>query len=234
MVTRVQGTNMSIYIKNVTGSEFVIRGVVIPTMSYVQVNEGDSSEWYTDDSVFSAINEDKILVAKSDDGSSDITSYTDQWAYLGDLLPNGVSINNTLTNSPFAEKTLPDGSKLFRRKHGKKETILANSFKDIVFTAPYAKSKINKLEIIGANDLDRVDLSVYSPLDPATAAAYGMPANILLNQFGFDVVVSSWLYSDKSDYDADVYAGFQIIVRYKNDTANDVEVGFNLIYHEVV
>jgi hypothetical protein len=138
------------------------------------------------------------------------------------------------SREPFATKVLNDGSKLFRRKHGVKETILANSEKEIIFTVPYVMAKINKLEIIDANAMDRVDLYVNSPADAATAAAYGMPANYMLNQFGFDVVVSELLYSDKSDYDADVYAGFQIIVKYKNDTNADTTVGFNLIYHEVV
>ena len=138
------------------------------------------------------------------------------------------------SREPFATKELKDGSKLFRRKHGIKETILANSEKEIVFTVPYSKAKINKLEIIDANALDLVDLIVKSPVDPAIAAAYGMPADYMLNQFGFDVVVSELLYSDKSDYDADVYAGFQVVIVYKNQTNADKEVGFNLIYHEVV
>jgi hypothetical protein len=136
--------------------------------------------------------------------------------------------------SPFAPKTVDGGKKLFRRKHGIKETVLANSEKEIIFTAPYGQAKINKLEVVDANALDRVDLIVRSPLDPVVAAAYGMPANYDLNQFGFDVVVSSLFYSDKSDYDADVYAGFQIVVVYKNDSSQDREIGLNLVYHEVV
>lgn len=159
----------------------------------------------------------------------------DKADYETNYLPSAnKKMGSFYSREPFATKTLKDGSKLFRRKHGVKETILAGQSKDIVFTVPYAKAKINKLEVIDANALDRVDLLVKSPVDPATAAAYGMPPDYLLNQFGFDVVCSDLLYSDKSDYDADVYAGFQIIVKYKNDSASDKEVGFNLIYHEVV
>ena len=134
---------------------------------------------------------------------------------------------------PFASKTLADGSKLYRRKHGQKVLMPASSETEIIFTAPYAHSKINKLEVIDANALDRLDLYVKSPVDPAVAALYGMPADYMLNQFAFDVIVSSLLYSDKSDYDADIYAGFQVVAKYKNDTAEDKMVGFNLIYHEV-
>lgn len=137
------------------------------------------------------------------------------------------------TKPAFASKAV-SGGKLFRRKHGKKETILAGEEKEIVFTVPYNTAKINKLEIIDANALDRIDLKVFSPVATATAAAYGMPADTMLNQFGFDVVVSDLLYSDKSDYDADVLKDMRIVITYKNDGANHKTVGFNLIYHEVV
>ena len=158
----------------------------------------------------------------------------DEADYEANFLPGAnKKIGSFYSREPFAAKTLKDGSKLFRRKHGIKETIIANSEKEIIFTVPYSKAKINKLEIIDGNALDRIDLYVKSPVDPGVAAAYGMPPDYLLNQFGFDVVISELLYSDKSDYDADVYGGFQIIAKYKNDTASNKEVGFNLIYHEV-
>lgn len=154
--------------------------------------------------------------------------------YEANYLPNAnKKMGSFYSREPFAAKELNDGSKLFRRKHGVKETILAGQEKDIIFTVPYTKAKINKLEIIDANALDRVDLLVKSPVDVNVASAYGFPADYLLNQFGFDVVVSDLLYSDKSEYDALVYAQMQIIVRYKNDSVTDKEVGFNLIYHEV-
>lgn len=172
---------------------------------------------------------DGQLVFKHQLDDDDVTDYE------ANYLPNAnKKMGSFYSREPFATKELKDGSKLFRRKHGVKETILAGQEKDIIFTVPYAKAKINKLEVIDASLLDRVDLLVKSPLDAGVASAYGMPADYLLNQFGFDVVVSNLLYSDKSDYDADVYQGFQIVVRYKNDSSIDKEVGFNLIYHEVV
>lgn len=152
---------------------------------------------------------------------------------IPDRNSEGVIITN-VAKPPFADKVLSNGKKLFRRKHGVKETINANSEKEIIFTVPYASARINKLEVISANELDRVDLVVKSPLDANIAASYGFPANYLLNQFGFDVVVSSLLYSDKSDYDAAVLQHMQIIIVYKNDTNEAKEVGFNLIYHEEV
>lgn len=143
-------------------------------------------------------------------------------------------IGNFYSREPFSTKVLKDGSKLFRRKHGKKATVPAGQSLEVIFTVPYASAKINKLEIIDANPLDRVDLLVKSPVDAAVAAAYGLPADYMLNQFGFNVVVSELLYSDKSDYDAEVYQGFQIVAKIYNDSDNEKEYGFNLIYHEMV
>jgi len=142
-------------------------------------------------------------------------------------------IGSFYSREPFATKVLKDGSKLFRRKHGQKATIPKGEELEVVFECPYAKAKINKLEIIDANALDRIDLLVKSPVNPELAAAYGMPPDYVLNQFGFDVVVSDLLYSDKSDYDAEIYGGFQIIARYKNDSDADKAVGFNVIFHEL-
>jgi len=159
----------------------------------------------------------------------------DETDYTTNYLPTAnMKMGSFYSREPFATKVLKCGAKLFRRKHGIRDTIEANSDKDIVFTVPYNQAKINKLEIIDANALDTVDLLVKSPINAEAAAAYGMPANYLLNQFGFDVVVSELLYSDKSDYDADVYKYMQIIVTYKNKTSSPKTVGFNLIYHEVV
>lgn len=158
----------------------------------------------------------------------------DEADYTANYLPSAnKKMGSFYSREPFATKVLRDGSKLFRRKHGMKTTVAANSEKDIIFVVPYAKARINKLELIDANPLDRIDLLVKSPVDANVAAAYGMPADYLLNQFGFDVIVSELLYSDKSDYDAEVYAGMQVIAKYKNDTDTDKEIGFNLIYHEV-
>jgi len=159
----------------------------------------------------------------------------DNLDYETNYLPKAnQKVGNNYSVEPFANKILVDGKKLFRRKHGLSQVIAANSQSEIVFTVPYNRAKINEVEIINANALDMVDLLVRSPLDANTAAAYGMPANYLLNQFGFNVMLSSGIYSDSSNYDADVYAGFQIVIVYKNQTSTDRNIGINLTYHEVV
>ena len=155
--------------------------------------------------------------------------------YETNYLPNSNrKRGNFYQREPFAAKVLETGEQLFRRKHGQTHTIPGNTEQDIIFVVPYGRAKINKLEIIDANALDAVDLLVKSPTDANLAAAYGMPPDYLLNQFGFDAVVSSLLYSDKSDYDAEVFQGMQIICKYKNKTPNSKMVGFNLIFHELV
>ena len=58
--------------------------------------------------------------------------------------------------------------------------------------------------------------------------------NYMLNQFGFNVVVSELLYSDKSDYDADLIKDMKVKLVYKNDTNASKEVGVNITFHEVV
>ena len=220
-----------IFIKNISGLQKTIRGHVVAVNGYVEIPEAERPYWSNDNTLLDDIIADNLLVAKSSDGLNDITDHSLQLNVLYNNLPSNVIITGS---SPFASKVLAGGEKLYRRKHGKKETILANSEKEIIFTVPYSHAKINKLEIVHANGLDRVDLLIKSPVDATVAALYGMPANYLLNQFAFDVVVCELIYSDKSDYDADLYMGFQVVVLYKNDTALDTEVGFNLIYHEVV
>lgn len=141
---------------------------------------------------------------------------------------------NFHSREPFASKTLSDGSKLFRRKHGTKTTVSANSEVDIILTVPYTKAKINSIEIINCNILDRVDLKVKSPIDEALAAAYGMPTDYMLNQFGENIYMTEKYYHDISEYDANVLQGLQIVLTYKNDTDTDTNIGINIVYHELV
>lgn len=61
---------------------------------------------------------------------------------------------------------------------------------------------------------------------------YGYPS-YPLNQFGFNVFVSDFLYSDKSNYDADLIKDFQILIVYKNNGTERANIGINLVLHEV-
>lgn len=154
----------------------------------------------------------------------------DKADYEDNYKPNANhKVGNYYSREPFASKILKNGMKLYRRKHGYKETIAANSSKDIIISVPYDNCKINKLEIIDANPLDRIDMMV---LDTPTGTTSTIP-NYMLNQFGFGVVVSELLYSDKSDYDADLIKDMQLKITYYNDSASSKEIGLNIIFHEV-
>lgn len=139
-------------------------------------------------------------------------------------------IGSYYTREPFAAKVLKNGKKLYRRKHGYLLDTIANSSTTLTIPVPYNECKINKIEIIDANSLDQIDLQV---LDTPTGTLSTIP-NYMLNQFGFDVVVSDFLYSDKSDYDADLVKDMQLKITYKNNTTSNKKVGFNVIFHEVI
>ena len=144
-------------------------------------------------------------------------------------MPEKDKAGNVIQNiSAFRSKFLKEGS-LFRRKHGYKITIPAGQSLTYDINVPYNQCKINKLEVIDANALDRIDLMV---LDTPTGTISKVP-NFMLNQFGFGVVVSSLLYSDKSDYDADLIKDMKVRVIYYNDSAEEKTVGLNVIFHEV-
>lgn len=141
-------------------------------------------------------------------------------------------INTIQINSQpaFAAKTLPDGKKLFRRKHGISSTILANSSGIISFTVPYNQAKINKAEIINCSNGDTVNLTVHD----TTTGTYTTVPNYQLNQFGFNVQMPDGMYKDESQYDADLLLNMVVKIEYTNNTNSDKLIGVNITLHEVV
>lgn len=139
-------------------------------------------------------------------------------------------LGNYYSREPFATKVLKDGTKLFRRKHGYEIEVPANSSGVLEANVEYARCKINKLEIIDANPLDEIDLII---LDTPTGLISSIP-DYPLNQFGFSVKVSSLLYSDKSDYDAELLKDMKVKVVYRNKTNVSKKVGINVTFHEMV
>jgi len=73
-----------IYIKNISGSEKVYRGVVLQDASYHLISEADRIAWFEDESIMQAVANGEAQICKNDDGSGDIELKTEQWAYLGD------------------------------------------------------------------------------------------------------------------------------------------------------
>tara|TARA_R110000851_G_scaffold85715_4_gene186255 strand:+ start:690 stop:1094 length:405 start_codon:yes stop_codon:yes gene_type:complete len=127
----------------------------------------------------------------------------------------------------FAKKTL-NGKNLFRRKHGFSKSIAANSVESIILVVPYSSCRINQVEFVNAVNGDTVNLKV---LDTTTGLLTTVPS-YMLNQFGFDVQLPNGLYVDKSEYDASLIGGMQVLIEYSNNSSVDIIVGGNIIYHE--
>ena len=157
-------------------------------------------------------------------------------AHSGDPIPEEVVPQKVTVNAQpaFADKILPDGRSLFRRKHGIRQEVPARidvntpSVTAIRFSVPYVAAKIDEVEIVNCTAQDTVDLKV---LDSETGAYTTIP-NYLLNQFGFDVNLSDIYYTDTSNYDAELNLGMQIEVTYKNYEADIKQIGVNFVLHE--
>jgi len=162
---------------------------------------------------------------RDEEANPDYTEFDTTYRTEQALVLSGAS-----TIQPFASKLLDDGKKLYRRKHGTKDTIPANSSKSVKYTIPYAHCKIDEVEVINCTALDKIDLKI---LDSVNGDYSGTP-NLLLNQFGFGVLVGDLYYTDTSNYDADLYLGMQIEIIYYNETNETQDVGFNFVLHEVV
>lgn len=145
----------------------------------------------------------------------------------GEPIPENV-VDTGVLSTPFASKIVA-GGKLYRRKHGIRSTVSANSAKSIKFTVPYEIAKIDEVEIINCAGVDTVDLKI---LDSDTGTYTTVP-NYLLNQFGFDVNLSDIYYTDASNYDAELNIGMQIEIIYKNNEPDTKSIGINFVLHEV-
>lgn len=144
--------------------------------------------------------------------------------------PKEVTVVSSITPPPFAAKTLPNGKKLFRRKHGVSETIPAGETGTISLVVPYSLAKINKMEITNCKSGDTVDLKVY---DNSSGTISGVP-NYMLNQFGFAVRMPDNFYVDESNYDADLILGMKVEITYTNNGEEAREVGMNVTLHQLV
>ena len=145
------------------------------------------------------------------------------------LLTNSLMIKEVPQSYPFNNKYLPDGKKIYRRKHGLKGACMASEECNVDFIIPYAHCKIDEIELIDSNHGDCTDTMV---LDSADGSYSGVPS-LILNQFGFNVNISEGYHSDSSSYEADLYIGMVVRVTYKNIGIEDATFGVNLVLHEV-
>ena len=119
--------------------------------------------------------------------------------------------------APFAEKVL-DGKKFSRRVHGVKKAVVSG-VTNFDFVVPYTSAMISRIEVVGITACD-------------TANFYILDANeVVLNQHGFDVVLSEGYYEQRSEFAGDVLNG--MILRCEIDVQNAGMVGVNFILTEV-
>ena len=218
---------MTKYLYNTTQDDLTYIGKTISAQSYYIIQSNLEIKFANEDAVLADIANATLIVSKSDDSSGHITSINDAINYLKGNLP--AVVENT--QYPFSAKILQTGKKIFTRMHGKKFTI-NNSGEDLDFTVPYIQCKITGIEIIGAEEGDKVQFKV---IDDANGTYSGTP-NQQLNQFGFDVYPSINFYNYKSNYDADLYYGMKLRLTYDSkdvvlDPSRDIYI--NYILHEV-
>jgi hypothetical protein len=134
---------------------------------------------------------------------------------------------------PFLSKILPTGKKIYRRAHGLAFTLndsATNSGITIVeFTVPYAQCKITEAKILWAPEGIFANFEIYD----TAAGTYSTIPNYKLNQFGFNIGITKDFFSDKSDYDADLYYGMIIRATFTNNTNVTKPMCIDLVLHEV-
>ena len=119
--------------------------------------------------------------------------------------------------APFAEKVL-DGKKFSRRVHGVKINGVVG-LNIIDFVVPYATAMISRVEVIGATACDTANFKILDPNE------------VVLNQHGYDVVLSADYYDQRSEFAGDIVSG--LILRCEITLQNAGLVGVNYILTEV-
>lgn len=131
---------------------------------------------------------------------------------------------------PFAAKTLPDGSKLYERKHGVAGgEVAAGQSETTIFSVPYPTCKITAVQVVGSKLGDQVDFRI---LDTPAGTVSTVP-NYPLNQFGFGVYVTDGEFKEESRYDADLFLGLQLEMTYTNNGSSPVTPNYNVLLHEL-
>jgi len=136
---------------------------------------------------------------------------------------------------PFPSKTA-DGCKLFQRLHGNKAAVTTGS-NTIDFVIPYAKAKIDGMDVVGAEVGEQADMIVLDTSQGHIQLSMGVPAenvvpNAPLNQFGFGVGMFPGSHAVISKYDADLIQGMVIRVVYT--ALSNKDIVFNYYLHECV
>ena len=212
---------MAKIIKNKSGENKTYAGMLILDNASYQIPESELLSFQNSSN----------LMADIATGSAVIYSDTSSTELSGaDGINNLMDYSDGIIKSnPFGSKTI-NGKKLFRRKHGKFNTIAAGQSGVIEIVIPYDSCKINMAEILNCAIGDTVDFKVYD----TPAGTISTVPNYMLNQLGFDCELPDGTFKDKSEYDADLIKDMKIEVTYKNNGSEARRVGVNFTLHEVV
>lgn len=217
---------MQKYLTNVTGSTITVEGQEILPSEYYLIQDTEISKFRGSNELITHIASGSIIVAKSDDGTGNILDISTAIDYLKTNLPDFLES----ASYPFTSKILRDGRKIYKRTHGVSGSpVLAGQSSTTIYTIPYLECKITAVEVIGSGLGDQVNFKI---LDTAAGTVSGVP-NYTLNQFGFNVYVSSGMYREESSYEADLFQGLQLEMEYINNGVDVITPNYNITLHEV-
>lgn len=163
-------------------------------------------------------------LSNSDDADFEANYLPTSNAKIGDK-----SITTIKEEPAFASKSF-EGLSLFQRVEGVEfDVTTAANDNTLEFVIPYAQCKFTGLEIINGELGDKVSLNV---LDDDSGSISGVP-KYNLNTFGGKeslVNVAKDYYVRESSYDAQLYSGLYICIKYR--TVSDKKVYVNYVLHE--
>lgn len=211
-------------IKNIDSESHSYEGQLLNPNDEYQITDNERIRFSTCNILLEDIAAGKAQIG---DGSSWFSDTSTQYRWL--LVDNPTDSDGHLVYHypAFAEKKLFDGSKLYKRLHGKVESLSSGS-NNVIFTCPHGYVKIIGTRIVGAEIGDYCDFYV---LDDTSGTYSGTP-NAVLNQYGFNVAIAPDDHQETCRYDADLYYGMQIKFVYNSVSAKTV--GFNFDMSEVV
>lgn len=217
---------MQKYIKNTTLGDLTIEGQLVSSGAYYLIQDTEINKFRSSSDLLVRIAAGDILMAKSDDGTTDITDVNTGIDYLKNNLHQVVES----ISYPFSSKILEDGRKLYERKHGiAGSSVAAGQTVSTVYSIPYVDCKITAVEVVGSKEGDQVDFKI---LDTPSGTVSTIP-NYVLNQFGFGVFTIAGNYKEESWYDADLFIGLQLEMSYTNNGSSTVTPNYNVTLHEV-
>lgn len=129
-----------------------------------------------------------------------------------------------VTNSPFGDNT-----DINFRGTGIHEDVPANSTIDIEIPINWDKCELTGLEIIGAAEVGTCQLLILDTAD----GLYSTIPNHILNQFGYNWGIAKDFYKKELPYNATLYRGMRVVLRYTNESQESEHIHVNCDLHEV-